>query len=267
MEGERRPGTGRTALITGASGGIGLDLAELMAADGFDLALLARSKVKLEELAAKLSGAHGVSARVLPKDLARPEAPAEVAAELAADGVAIDVLVNNAGFGVHGAFVESDLAEELALLQVNVVAVTHLTKLFLPPMVKRGWGRVMQVASLAALVPGPYLSCYYASKAYVLSHSLALARELRGTGVTVTALCPGPTATGFQARAGMERAELFRMRVMDSMTVARAGYQGMMRGRKVVVPGAGNKLSAFMTRLAPRGVVANVVANMNRDRR
>src|SRR5690606_24054051 len=150
------------------------------------------------------SGAHGVSARVLPKDLARPEAPAEVAAELAADGVAIDVLVNNAGFGVHGAFVESDLAEELALLQVNVVAVTHLTKLFLPPMVKRGWGRVMQVASLAALVPGPYLSCYYASKAYVLSHSLALARELRGTGVTVTALCPGPTATGFQARAGME---------------------------------------------------------------
>lgn len=260
-------GKGKTALVTGASGGIGLDLARLLAADGFDLVLLARSRDALERAAGELRGRHGVHTHVIARDLADPATPQSVYDELAARSVAVEILVNNAGFGVHGAFHESSLEQELELLQVNIVALTHLTKLFLRDMVARRSGRILQVASTAAFVPGTFMSCYYASKAYVLSHGVALARELRGTGLGVTILCPGPTRTGFQQRAGMTEARLMRLRPMDSMAVARAGYAGLMRGKLLVVPGLVNKLTVLASRLAPRMLLAKATEGLNRDRR
>src|SRR6201986_3308991 len=184
-----------TALITGASGGIGLELARLFAADGHDLVLVARSAGKLSSLAEELAGRHNVGVRVIPADLAGAEAPGDIFDELRRDGVSVDALVNNAGVGSYGLFAETDLRTELDLLQINVVALTHLTKLFLPAMIARRRGYVMNVASTAAFQPGPLMAVYYASKAYVLSLSEALAAELKRTGVRVTALCPGPTNT------------------------------------------------------------------------
>src|SRR5215207_6130989 len=179
-----------TALVTGASGGIGEELARLFAADGHDLVLLARSRDKLARLSEELAGKHGVGARVVAADLARPEAPREIFEELKGAGVTVDALVNNAGFGSYGLFAETDAKSELDLLQVNVVALTHLSKLFLPGMIARRRGYLMQVASTAAFQPGPLMAVYYASKAYVLSFSEALANECAGTGVVVSALCP-----------------------------------------------------------------------------
>lgn len=257
-----RPGAGRRALVTGASSGIGRDLAVLLAQDGFDLVLTARDERALQALADECRAEHRVAADVIAADLADPASPQRILERAGA----VDVLVNNAGFGMHGPFAESDVTSQLQLLQVNVVALTHLTRLFLPAMIQRGWGRVLNVASTAAFVPGPYMSTYYASKAYVLSHSIALTRELRGKGVTVTALCPGPTRTAFQQRAGMERAKLFRVKVMESMPVARAGYQGMLRGQTIVIPGLPNKLSAFASRFLPRTVLAKVAGYLNQVR-
>lgn len=256
-----------TALITGASGGIGLDLAKCFAKDKHDLVLVARSQGALEALAGACASQHGVKSIVLPADLSRPDAPEEMYAELRRQSVQVDFLVNNAGFGAHGPFAEVEAPVHLDMVQVNVTALTHLTRLFLPQMIERRQGRVLNVASTAAFVPGPYMSVYYASKAYVLSHSVALARELRRSGVSVTALCPGPTRTGFQQRAKMADARLFRLRMMDSEAVARAGYEGMLRGRTVVIPGVSNKLSARAGRLAPWGLVSRVTAWLNGGRR
>ncbi|HLM57292.1 MAG TPA: SDR family NAD(P)-dependent oxidoreductase, partial [Pyrinomonadaceae bacterium] len=172
-----------TALVTGASGGIGEELARLFAADGHDLVLVARSEDKLNALAKELSAKHGVETLVLASDLARPEAPREIFEQLGREGVVVDALVNNAGFGSYGLFAETELEKELELLQVNVVALTHLTKLFLPIMITLKQGYVMNVASTAAFQPGPLMAVYYASKAYVLSLSEALANECEGTGV------------------------------------------------------------------------------------
>ncbi|HEX8292580.1 MAG TPA: SDR family oxidoreductase, partial [Pyrinomonadaceae bacterium] len=233
-----------TALVTGASGGIGEELARLFAADGHGLVLVARSRDKLARLAEELHEKHGVGARVLAADLARAGAPQEIFDELRGAGVAVDALVNNAGFGSYGLFAETDLRSELDLLQVNVVALTHLTKLFLPGMLARGRGYVMNVASTAAFQPGPLMAVYYASKAYVLSFSEALANECGGTGVRVSALCPGPTETGFVAAAGMGDSKLFDRAVMDARTVAVEGYRGMLAGKTVVIPGRRNNLLA-----------------------
>src|SRR5918995_1521947 len=199
-----------TALGTGASGGIGEELARLFAADGHDLVLVARSRDKLERLANELGLKHGVAGRV-------------------------DALVNNAGFGSYGPFAETDLQQELGLLQVNVVALTHLTKLFLPAMIEREGGYVMNVASTAAFQPGPLMAVYYASKAYVLHFSEALSNETEGTNVVVSALCPGPTETGFVAAAGMEQSKLFERGAMTASAVAVEGYRGLFAGRPVVI--------------------------------
>src|SRR2546423_6004428 len=199
-----------TALITGASSGIGLDLARLVAADGNNVVLVARSGDKLAELAAELESKHHIRAFVAPIDLADPGAPEELYHVLEEQGIAIDILINNAGFGTHGPFAEADLAAQMQMLQVNVAALTQLTWLFLQPMIRRKQGRIMNVASTAAFQPGPFMAVYYASKAYLLSFSEALANELHGTGVTVTTLCPGPTITGFQHRAGLEGMGIFR---------------------------------------------------------
>ena len=256
-----------TALVTGASGGIGEELARLFAADGHDLVLVARSRDKLARLSEELEGKHGVRARVLAADLARPEAPREIFEELSAAGLTVDALVNNAGVGSYGLFAETDLESELSLLQVNVVALTHLTKLFLPGMIARRRGYVMNVASTAAFQPGPLMAVYYASKAYVLSFSEALANECEGTGVVVSALCPGPTETGFVAAVpGMNESKLFDRAVMDARTVAVEGYRGLLAGKAIVIPGLRNNLLARSIGFFPRGLVTKVVRGIQERR-
>ena len=258
----------RTALITGASGGIGLELARLFAAGGYDLVLVARSADKLEELAGELR-LQGGAVRVLAKDLAKPESPEEVFRELEAAGVAVDVLVNNAGFATYGPFVEIDLGRELEELQLNVVTLTHLTKKLLPGMLARRRGGVLNLASTAGFQPGPLMAVYYATKAYVISFSEALAEELNGTGVTVSVLCPGPTATGFQRRAGMEASKLFSgmLQVADAAAVARAGYEGFRAGKRIVIPGLINKIGVQSIRVSPRALATKMVKRMQERRR
>jgi len=251
-----------TALITGASSGIGWDLAHIMATD-FDLIVTARNQKKLEELASQLESAHGAHVHVIPADLARPQAPEEIFAEVARRGLPVDVLVNNAGFGSYGAFKSTSLQEELDMLQVNVIAVTHLTKLALPGMLERKRGRILNVASTAGFQPGPLMAVYYATKAYVISFSEAIANELKGSGVTVTCLCPGPTATEFAARAEIEKSRLFMLGRMRSQDVARAGYKGMLRGKRLVIPGVMNKLVMQSVRFTPRKMVTAIAGSLN----
>jgi hypothetical protein len=249
----------RTALVTGASGGIGRELATLLARDGHDVVLVARSEERLVDLGNRLQNDYGVTATVVVKDLADPGSPAEIQAALDERGIEVDALVNNAGFATYGRFLDTDLNTERDELQVNVVAVTELTKRFLPGMVERDEGRVLNVASTAAFQPGPLMAVYYASKSYVLSLSEALATELDGTGVTVTALCPGPTDTGFQSRADMGGSKLVQGDLQDPAEVASAGYRGMQAGEAVVVPGLRNKLLTVAVRLLPRSVVRKTV--------
>lgn len=255
----------RAALVTGASGGIGAEIAKLFARDGWEVILVARSRDGLEKVGRELAQAYGATVHVVPADLADPAAPRAIHDAVQALGVDVDALVNNAGFGLAGPFVDigrdapTELGRELEMLQVNVVALTHLSKLFLPGMVARGRGYLMNVASTAAFQPGPLMAVYYASKAYVLSFSEALAVELAGTGVTVTALCPGATRTEFQAVANMENSRLFRAgHVMTAADVAAAGYNGMRAGKSAVIPGAANKVMAAGTRLVPRRVAARL---------
>jgi short-subunit dehydrogenase len=246
-----------TALITGASAGIGLDLARLMAPD-HDLILVARSQGKLEALGKELEAQHGSHVHVLPADLSRPESPGEIFMEIARRGLQVDVLINNAGFGVYGYFSKTSLPDELHMVQVNITALTHLTKLALPGMLERKHGRIMHVASTAGFQPGPLMSVYYATKAYVLSFSEAIANELNGSGVTVTCLCPGPTETEFASRAKLEKTRLFKLGAMTSHDVARIGLAGMLRGRTLIVPGVKNKLLAQSVRFSPRKVVTAI---------
>lgn len=245
----------RAALVTGASGGIGLELARLLARDGYDLHLVARGAAELERIARELRAKHGVEVDTIAVDLADPAVPRRIHDALLVRGVALDVLVNNAGFGLAGPLAEADTERTLDMIQVNVAALTELTRLVLPGMLARGRGRILNVASTAAFQPGPLMAVYYATKAYVLSFTEAVAEEVRGTGVTLTALCPGPTHTGFAERAGMKQSRLFTSLVVgDAARVARVGYRGMLRGRRVVIPGALNRLVAFGTRFAPRRV-------------
>lgn len=252
----------KTALITGASSGIGLELAGVFAENGFDCVLVARSHDKLGELATRLEQEHHAKTLVVAKDLARATAVDEIYEEVTAAALTIDVLVNNAGFSVFGLFAETDLQAELEMLQVNVMALTALTKLFLRGMVQRRSGRILNLASTAAFEPGPLMAVYYASKAYVLSFSEALGEELRGTEVTVTALCPGPTRTGFQKRGNLEDSRLVQGNIGDARSVALAGFRGMMAGKPLVIPGFGNKLVPWVVRLSPRRMVPRVVRRM-----
>lgn len=256
-----------TALVTGASGGIGEDLARLIAAGGRNVVLLARSADKLQALAGTLSSAHGIEATVVAADLSEPGAADLVARTLAARGITVDVLVNNAGFGTSGPFASEDPGEQLGMLQVNIVALTALTRLFLPGMIERGRGRILNVASTAAFQPGPFMAVYYASKAYVLSLSEAIAEETAASGVTVTCLCPGPTQTGFQDRARMQETRLVNLgSVMSSADVARAGYDGMLAGRRLVTPGLVNKIGVQSVRVSPRAAVLKIVRFLNSKR-
>lgn len=253
---------GKTALVTGASGGLGFDLASLFAQNGYNVVLVARSTERLNELAHQAREMYGVSAKALSKDLSDPSTPEAIFRTLQREKIEIDVLVNNAGYGLLGTFAHSSKDAQLAMTRLNVLTVVHLTKLFLPGMIQRGTGHILNVASTAGFQPGPMMANYYATKAYVISFSVALAREVRETGVSVSVLCPGPTATGFQARAGIRRDPMSRLAGMDSRVVARAGYEGLMAGKTVIVPGILNKIGTVLARLAPLNLVARVVGTI-----
>ena len=241
------------ALITGASSGIGAELAKLCAAAGYDVTLVARHPAQLD------LRSHNIQVRVLTADLADPAAPRAI---FEATGP-VDILVNNAGFGLRGSFAETNWETESQMIQVNVTALAHLTKLYLPGMIARRSGRILNVASTAAFVPGPCMAMYYASKAMVLSFTLAIAAELEGTGVTATVLCPGPTATNFSERAGNARTELFRKSAMSAADVAREGFDAMMAGKPEVIAGAKNRWMIWGTRFAPRKMLAGITKKLN----
>jgi uncharacterized protein len=246
-----------SALITGASSGIGAELAKLCVSAGYPVVLVARNQAALEDLARPW----GSQARVLPADLADPAAPQRIFDQLR--DTPVEILINNAGFGVRGLFAETDWDAERRLAQVNMLALAHLTKLFLPPMLRRRSGRVLNVASTAAFVPGPLMALYYSSKAFVLSFSEALANEVHGTGVTVTVLCPGPTRTGFVAAAGMEDTPLFRGAAMSAAEVARIGFDAMMAGKTEVIAGRRNRWMVGSARFAPRSLLARIARRLN----
>src|SRR5579859_375216 len=246
-----------TTLITGASSGIGLDLAQLMAPN-FDLIITARNQPQLEKIARELEAAHGNHVHVIPADLTAQEAPQQIFAEIERRGLPVDILINNAGFGSYGAFAESDPKTSLDMVEVNIAALTSLTRLALPSMIQRKRGRIMNVASTAGFQPGPLMAVYYATKAYVIMFSEAIANELKGSGVTVTCLCPGATATKFAGRAKMEESRLFKMGAMRSEDVARTAYKGMMAGKTMVIPGVLNRAIAMSVRFSPRKLVTAI---------
>jgi short-subunit dehydrogenase len=254
-----------TALVTGASAGLGRDYARLFAADGHDVVLVARRRERLEELAREIGGQGGTQVHVLPLDLSDREAPRRCVEELRARGLAIDFLVNNAGLGTNGPFVEADPAKQLEMIQVNVASLVELTRLLVPDMLARKRGRVLNVGSTAGFQPGPFMAVYYASKTFVNSFSEALAYELDGTGVTVTVSCPGATATEFAGHAGNDSSLLFKLGAADSMSVAREGYAAMMAGRRMVVHGFTNKLGVQALRVSPRPVAIALAARLNRS--
>lgn len=246
----------KTALVTGATSGIGLALSKVFAHEGYNVVLVARDSERLLARAKEINLTCGVSVSVIAADLSLPTGPIEVCRELEYHGVAVDVLVNNAGAVLHGYFAATDWQEEMAMISLNVLALTRLTKLLLPDMLSRGEGKILNVASTAAFQPGPLMAVYFASKAYVRSFSEALREELRGSGITVTTLCPGPTRTKLFTRANMRPAQKLSWPLQDPAAVARAGFDGLMRGKSVVIPGWWNKMSVLAVRCLPRAWVA-----------
>lgn len=258
-----REGTGQTALVTGASMGIGVDLAECFAKDGYDLILTARSEAALKEVAARLATAHGIQATPITADLGVPGSGEKLAAEIAARGMAVDVLVNNAGYGLAGAFEGSDRASQLGMIDLNDRALVELTHIYWPRMLANKGGGVLNVASTASFQPGPLMAIYYASKAFVLSFSEALWKEAEGSGVRVSCLCPGPTTSNFRERAGTGKTRLARAgQPMSSAVVAGMGYRGWQRNRRIVITGARNALVARLVPFLPRRTVLGLVHKM-----
>ncbi len=253
----------QTVLITGASSGLGLALAHRFAKEGYDLILTARSADKLVAAKAELEAAYGVGVTPIPHDLGAPCAAQTLMAAVQAQGLTVDILVNNAGFGDFGAFADSDIDKQSAMVQLNVSALMELTHAVLPMMRQKGRGKILNVASIAAFQQGPFMSVYYATKAFVLSFSQALARELKGSGITVTALCPGPIDTGFVEAADLGRSKLFRsMPVSTAEQVADYGYKALMKGKTVAVHRVLNKLLVFCVRFAPRSLVGNMICKI-----
>ncbi len=252
------------ALITGASGGIGKALAAQYAQAGHDVVLVARSTAKLEALAQELSRMHAIQAHVIAADLETTNGASDLHAAVKAKGLCLSVLVNNAGYGLFGEFKDSALGDELKMMQLNMTALVTLSKLFMPDLLSTR-GKLLNVASTAAFQPGPYMAVYYATKAFVLSFSEAIAAELAGTGVTVTALCPGATASGFQDKAAMKDSALVKgKRLPTSEEVAAAGFKASQRGQRVYIPGVMNWLMAQSVRFTPRRVVTWLVQRLSR---
>ncbi|HEX3642141.1 MAG TPA: SDR family oxidoreductase [Ktedonobacteraceae bacterium] len=259
-------GRGKTALITGASSGIGYELAQLFATDGYDLVLVAKNEPQLFHIADELATTFEVSVTPLGQDLTEAQAVNQIFARLQQEAITVDILVNNAGIGVHGPFAQIDLAKELELVQVNIVAITALTKVFLQEMLKRGQGKILNVASTAAFESGPFVAVYFATKAYVLSFSEALAEELHETGITVTTLCPGPTHTNFLKQAGVQHINILRHVTMRPSMVAMLGYRGLMAGKLRVVPGLANQVFLLAIKFAPRRWATWFVGMLQRTR-
>ncbi len=252
-----------TVLITGAAAGIGYELASVFAHDGYNLVLVDKNEQKLADVADEFKSKFASFVTAISKDLSLPTSSLEIYSELQEAGINVDFLVNNAGFGHYGFFADTDLKSELEMLQVNLVTLTHMTKLFVRDMTKRGKGKVLNVASTAAFQPGPLMAVYFATKAYVLSFSEAIANELEGTGVTVTVLCPGPTISAFHEQTGMAETELVKgKKFMDAATVARVGYRGLMANKTVVIPGVKNQILVEIVRFFPRSLVTKFVRNM-----
>ncbi|MEZ0393046.1 MAG: SDR family NAD(P)-dependent oxidoreductase [Pseudobdellovibrionaceae bacterium] len=253
------------ALITGASSGIGWELAHVMAAKEWDLILVARTGEKLNELKTELEKKYRIRAQVIPMDLAKPEAALDLFRKT--QGFEVEILVNNAGFGDYGAFADADWKRQRDMIQVNIMALTELTHLFLPSMIQRKSGKILNVASTAAFQPGPLMSVYYATKAFVLSFSEGLYEELQGTGVSVTALCPGPTKSGFQQAANMGNVALFETTPLpSSRDVALYGYRALMQRKPVAIHGTVNKMMASSVRFVPRAVTRKLVRKLQEKR-
>jgi uncharacterized protein len=245
----------KTVLITGATSGLGYEFVRLFAADGYDLVLVARNKAKMEEIKNQYSNK---KVTVIEKDLSKPNAAKEVYEEVKAAGINIVTLVNNAGFGLMGQFDDLDISKQSEMIQLNITALTELTHYFLHDMKKsQQAARIMNVASTAAFQPGPLMAVYYATKAYVLSFSEALAEELAGTNVTVTTLCPGATKTNFASVANVEKTKMFSG-AMSSATVAEQGYKALMMGKRVIITGNTNKIGAYAAKFLPRSLAAKL---------
>lgn len=253
----------KTALITGASSGIGLELSKIFAKNGYDLVLTARNEKKLEALKIKLEKKHDVHVFTIAEDLSRKDAALEIFNKTKREGIEINILVNNAGFGDYSRYANADWEKQYEMINVNIIALIQLTRLYLPQMVQRKEGKILNLASLAAFAPGPYMSVYYASKSFVLSFSEALAAELKGSGVTVTAVCPGPTATEFENAAGSGVRKLFdTTKRASAKEVAIFAYRALMRGKVVAVPGFMNKVSSIGQRFVPKSVVRTIVLKL-----
>jgi uncharacterized protein len=256
----------KSVLITGASGGIGYELAKLFARDHHDLVLVARSGDKLTQVANELQ-ALGVTVKTFALDLGAQPSRKFLYDQLQREGVAVDILINNAGFGAYGEFAKMREEEIFGQIQVNIIALTELTRLFLPRMIARSSGRIMNVASTAGFQPGPLMAVYYATKAYVISFSEAIANEVRDSGVTVTCFCPGATHTGFTKRAGNDNSRLFQLGAMNAGKVALDGYRAVMEGRTLAISGAHNWLVAESSRFAPRKLVTAISRWVSEDAR
>lgn len=261
----------KTALITGASFGIGMEFARIFAREGYNLVLVARSADRLRQLASELEKAHGTRSLILATDLTEPGAPAYVLDQTTRADVQVDVLVNNAGFGQYGLFAENDLEECLRQIQLNITTLTHLTRLYLPAMIERAnlgriRGGILNVASTAAFQPGPLMAVYFATKSYVLHFSEALGNELHGSGVTVTCLCPGATATEFHKRANATGQRLLKFGSMDARTVAEDGYHALKARKPVVIAGFKNWLLAESIRFSPRRMVTAIARKIQEER-
>jgi uncharacterized protein len=256
----------QTALITGASSGIGRALAQQFAGHGYNLVLVARNEEALEAVGRALGSPRGpdkVRATTIALDLAQPGSATALVEQISARGIQIDVVVNNAGFGLQGDFAELPLERQVEMIQLNVTTVTELTRLLLPGILARGNGGVLNVASTAAFQPGPLMSVYYATKAYVLSFTEGIAEEVVGRGIKVSCLCPGPTETEFARRAAMTTTNLFKAAVMDADDVAREAFEGWNAGKVVIVPGFNNRRGTFVVRLVPRALVRRIVKRLN----
>lgn len=250
--------TKTTALITGASSGIGYELAKVFARNGHNLIFVARNEQTLNQLADELRARFGVTVKIIIKDLTVITAAQEIVDELRQEAVSVDILVNNAGFDVYGNFYETDLTRELQMIQVNLLTLTQLTKLLVGDMVKRKYGKILNLGSIGSFIPSPLNAVYSATKAYVLSFSEAIAEELQGSGVTATCLCPGPTRTEFQQRAQMGDVRLLKYGMMNADTIAQLGYRALMEGRRVVIPGLYNQFQILLLRFLPRVVIVKL---------
>lgn len=249
----------KTALITGASSGLGAEFARIHASKGDNLVLIARGKDKMTALKVELENQYDISVCVISKDLSDQAAPKAVYDELKAQKIHVDYLINNAGFGDFGLFAQCDWEKQIQMINLNIAALTYMTRLFLPDMIKNKFGKILNVASTSAFQPGPTMSVYFATKAYVLSFSEAIANEAKGTGVTVTALCPGPTDTGFKAASALDRSSLFKgSQIAPSKEVAEFGYKSMMKGKTVAVHGFVNLLMSQSVRFAPRNIATAI---------